>query len=250
MSMKAKQRMTLNNLSEPQQLRELNRQLEWVWNQLMGGLTSRSLSTGLRQEIQSGAARRFTGGAHVTVGEGGDYPTLAALAAAVNNRALAEDVTAEVLSDLEGGAALCGTRGAGRLIVEGGGHAVTGGMTLNGARADIRNLSFAATVTVQGGDVRFTGVSFNGGGGEAALVVKEGANCGVENCALTGASNLIRLENATLDAANLRGSGTRWLLAEHATIRASGTRPQGGAQMTACLCAPGDLSSLTANGAA
>ena len=52
-----KQRITLNNLNEPQQLRELNRQLEWVWNQLMGGLTQKALSEGLSNVIESKAER-------------------------------------------------------------------------------------------------------------------------------------------------------------------------------------------------
>ena len=50
-----KQRVTLSNLNEPQQLRELNRQLEWVWNQLMGGLTQKALSPGLSEAIDSKA---------------------------------------------------------------------------------------------------------------------------------------------------------------------------------------------------
>ena len=52
-----KQRVTLNNLTEPQQLRELNRQLEWIWNQLMGGLTQKALSTGLNSLIESKAGQ-------------------------------------------------------------------------------------------------------------------------------------------------------------------------------------------------
>ena len=51
-----RQRVTLNDLKEPQQLRELNRQLEWVWTQLMGGLTRKSLSSGLNSVIESKAS--------------------------------------------------------------------------------------------------------------------------------------------------------------------------------------------------
>ena len=50
-----RQRVALNNLTEPQQLRELNRQLEWVWSQLMGGLTRKALSAGLNNVIESKA---------------------------------------------------------------------------------------------------------------------------------------------------------------------------------------------------
>jgi len=57
MSAPAKQRLTLSDLSEPQQLRELNRQMEWVWNQLMGGLTRKALSPGLNNVIESKAER-------------------------------------------------------------------------------------------------------------------------------------------------------------------------------------------------
>lgn len=53
--MNAKQRITLGNLTEPQQLRELNRQLEWIWNQLLGGLSEKSLSPGLQNVIDSKA---------------------------------------------------------------------------------------------------------------------------------------------------------------------------------------------------
>lgn len=37
-------RKTFTDLSNPQQLRELNRQLEWVWSQLLGGLSDRAFS--------------------------------------------------------------------------------------------------------------------------------------------------------------------------------------------------------------
>lgn len=38
-------RKTFTNLSEPQQIRELNRQMEWIWHQLLGGLTERAFSS-------------------------------------------------------------------------------------------------------------------------------------------------------------------------------------------------------------
>ena len=52
----AKQRITLTNLSEPQQMRELNRQLSWIWDQLLGGLSMKSLNTGARAVIDSKAS--------------------------------------------------------------------------------------------------------------------------------------------------------------------------------------------------
>lgn len=39
-------RRTITNLKDQQQLRELNRQLDWVWAQLLGGLTEKSFSFG------------------------------------------------------------------------------------------------------------------------------------------------------------------------------------------------------------
>ena len=51
----ARQRLTLSNLTEPQQMRELNRQLEWIWAQLMGGLSKKSLSSGLQSVIDGKA---------------------------------------------------------------------------------------------------------------------------------------------------------------------------------------------------
>lgn len=39
-------RKTFTNLSDPQQIRELNRQMEWLWHQLLGGLTDKAFSTG------------------------------------------------------------------------------------------------------------------------------------------------------------------------------------------------------------
>jgi hypothetical protein len=51
----SRQRLTLSNLTEPQQLRELNRQLEWIWAQLMGGLSKKSLSSGLQNVIDGKA---------------------------------------------------------------------------------------------------------------------------------------------------------------------------------------------------
>lgn len=38
-------RKTITNLDEPQQIRELNRQLDWVWRQLLGKLDAKSFST-------------------------------------------------------------------------------------------------------------------------------------------------------------------------------------------------------------
>ena len=51
----ARQRLTLSNLAEPQQIRELNRQLEWIWAQLMGGLSRKSLSSALQSAIDNKA---------------------------------------------------------------------------------------------------------------------------------------------------------------------------------------------------
>ena len=51
----SRQRLTLSNLTEPQQMRELNRQLEWIWAQLMGGLSRKSLSSALQSAIDNKA---------------------------------------------------------------------------------------------------------------------------------------------------------------------------------------------------
>ena len=51
-----KQRVTLSNLSEPQQVRELNRQLSWIWDQLLGGLSMKSLNASARAVIDSKAS--------------------------------------------------------------------------------------------------------------------------------------------------------------------------------------------------
>ncbi len=55
MSGSAKQRVTLTDLREPQQMRELNRQLTWIWDQLLGGLSMKSLNAGARKIIDSKA---------------------------------------------------------------------------------------------------------------------------------------------------------------------------------------------------
>ena len=56
MSRNAKQRTTLTDLKEPQQMRELNRQLTWIWDQLLGGLSLKSLNAGTRKVIDSKAS--------------------------------------------------------------------------------------------------------------------------------------------------------------------------------------------------
>lgn len=56
MSGSAKQRSTLTNLNEPQQMRELNRQLTWIWDQLLGGLGLKALNPGARKVIDSKAS--------------------------------------------------------------------------------------------------------------------------------------------------------------------------------------------------
>ena len=58
----AKQRLTLTNLSEPQQMRELNRQLSWIWDQLLGGLSMKSLNSGTRAVIDSKASSETVDG--------------------------------------------------------------------------------------------------------------------------------------------------------------------------------------------
>jgi len=55
MSRNTKQRVTLTDLKEPQQIRELNRQLTWIWDQLLGGLSMKSLNAGARKVIDSKA---------------------------------------------------------------------------------------------------------------------------------------------------------------------------------------------------
>lgn len=59
-------RKTITDLSEPQQIRELNRQLDWVWRQLLGKLDVKSFSTdGLKQLIettQDALAEEISGG--------------------------------------------------------------------------------------------------------------------------------------------------------------------------------------------
>ena len=57
MSGNPKQRLTLTDLKEPQQMRELNRQLSWIWDQLLGGLNMKSLDAGTRQVIEDKAGR-------------------------------------------------------------------------------------------------------------------------------------------------------------------------------------------------
>ena len=47
----SKQRVTLTNLTEPQQMRELNRQLSWIWDQLLGGLSMKALNGEARSVI-------------------------------------------------------------------------------------------------------------------------------------------------------------------------------------------------------
>lgn len=47
-------RKTITNLGEPQQIRELNRQMDWIWRQLLGKLDAKAFSTdGLKQLIES-----------------------------------------------------------------------------------------------------------------------------------------------------------------------------------------------------
>ena len=44
-------RRQITDLSEPVQVRELNRQLEWIWQQLLGGLNMRNLSKNGVQQV-------------------------------------------------------------------------------------------------------------------------------------------------------------------------------------------------------
>lgn len=51
-----KTRVALRNLTDPQQIRELNRQLEWIWNQLLGGLTDKAFGRSLQDRINGMAS--------------------------------------------------------------------------------------------------------------------------------------------------------------------------------------------------
>lgn len=53
----AKQRQTLTDLQSPQQIRELNRQLEWLWSQVLGGLPLKAL-TGEAQGVIEAKAEK------------------------------------------------------------------------------------------------------------------------------------------------------------------------------------------------
>lgn len=49
----SKTRKTFTDLNNPQQIRELNRQLEWVWNQLLGGLPAKAISDAGMKKVVS-----------------------------------------------------------------------------------------------------------------------------------------------------------------------------------------------------
>ena len=51
MSTGGKIRRTFTDLTNPQQLRELNRQMEWIWNLLFGNLDQKSLSKPFSNKI-------------------------------------------------------------------------------------------------------------------------------------------------------------------------------------------------------
>lgn len=53
----SKQRQTLFDLSSPQQMRELNRQLEWLWAQVLGGLPIKALNEEAQGVISSKVAK-------------------------------------------------------------------------------------------------------------------------------------------------------------------------------------------------
>lgn len=55
----SKQRTTLMALTEPQQIRELNRQLDWIWSQLLGGLTDDSISEETRDKWSASATEEI-----------------------------------------------------------------------------------------------------------------------------------------------------------------------------------------------
>lgn len=87
----AKQRVTLSNLNEPQQMRELNRQLGWIWDQLLGGLSMKSLNAGTQETINSKAAQ-------TAVDELGR--TVAANSSAIEQTA--KEIRAEVRDEVDG----------------------------------------------------------------------------------------------------------------------------------------------------
>ena len=51
MASSSSMRRQITDLSEPLQIRELNRQLEWIWQHLLGGLTMKNMSDSGVEEV-------------------------------------------------------------------------------------------------------------------------------------------------------------------------------------------------------
>ena len=86
-------RKTITSLSDPQQIRELNRQLDWVWHQLLGKLDAKAFSTKGISQILGYTKDVFT--EEISTEDAGAAAFLNALATFAINKVAAHTFTAQ-----------------------------------------------------------------------------------------------------------------------------------------------------------
>ena len=208
-----------------------------------------------RRLIAPNVAERYAGPSQLTVGAAGDFASLQAAFDQLNSRVLTGDVTVSLLQDAYESARLGGVTGQGRLTISGGGHTLTGRLSVAGCgcAVSVENLTVLGIGSESAIDiaadrhVRLYNVAVDGGGAYEAVSVSEGACAALEDCEVRNAVSLIYAgPNARLCCLSLSGGDGAWALtASGAQWLWSGTRPDGDYQeIIACLHSPADFTAL------
>lgn len=183
-------------------------------------------------------AEKYTHGNTVTVGTGGDFLSLNALASVLNNHVLTgTTLTINLVSDLYENVRFSGITGSAEITLNGNSYTIHGTLELryNTCPWLVSNLTTDGETKVYGGYVRWHQCMFNGpgyvaGSTNTALYATQGARMFIWECAFYNANRLISIGHTVdISCTDLSGGNTtyNYLYMDGGTARLSGTRPRG-----------------------
>ena len=206
----------------------------------------------------SGVVRTYTGATAVTLGSGGTYGTMAALAEVINHSKLPDGLTVTVTSDIYGDCTLNGFYADNAVTFNFAGHSYNGALYIRNCQA--QSMTFNSMVyNGTGSDlalciykssyVHFSACTFNFNNNPAdSMGIYNGSDICMDGCGLYNGKYFIYLSGcAQLEMINcLGGNCTNFLGAHGGLFKARGTRPDGGVYDPGlCLMRPSDPTTLT-----